>query len=33
MRDLCELSLHASIVSCNEQLCEKTLVFARENTF
>jgi hypothetical protein len=33
MRKLFELCLHATIVTCNEELCLETLRYARLNTF
>jgi len=33
MREAYEFLLHATIITCNEDLCDATLVFARDNTF
>jgi hypothetical protein len=33
MREAYEFLLHATIVTCNESLCDATLVFARDNTY
>ena len=33
MRDLLELTLHASLVTCEEHICDKILTFGENNTF
>ena len=33
MREAYEFLLHATIITCNEDLCDATLIFARDNTF